>query len=51
MIAKRKPAEPGYGSISRKKDTVKVLTGRDKGKQGRVLFGGPGDGPKSWWST
>jgi large subunit ribosomal protein L24 len=35
-IAKRKPAEPVRIDI-KKEDTVKVITGRDKGKQGRVL--------------
>src|SRR5262245_23091253 len=35
-IAKRKPAEPVRIEI-KKEDTVKVLSGRDKGKTGRVL--------------
>ena len=35
-IAKRKPAEPVRIDI-KKEDTVKVISGRDKGKQGRVL--------------
>ena len=35
-IAKRKPAEPVRVEF-KKEDTVKVLTGRDKGKTGRVL--------------
>jgi large subunit ribosomal protein L24 len=35
-IAKRKPAEPVRVDI-KKEDTVKVITGRDKGKTGRVL--------------
>ena len=35
-IAKRKPAEPVRIEL-KKEDTVKVLTGRDKGKEGRVL--------------
>jgi large subunit ribosomal protein L24 len=35
-IAKRKPAEPVRIDI-KKEDTVKVITGRDKGKSGRVL--------------
>ena len=35
-IAKRKLAEPVRIDI-KKEDTVKVITGRDKGKQGRVL--------------
>lgn len=35
-IAKRKPAEPVRIEIKRE-DTVKVITGRDKGKTGRVL--------------
>ena len=35
-IAKRKPAEPVRIDI-KKEDTVKVLSGRDKGKTGRVL--------------
>jgi large subunit ribosomal protein L24 len=35
-IAKRKPAEPVRIDL-KKEDTVKVITGRDKGKQGRVL--------------
>lgn len=35
-IAKQKPAEPVRIDI-KKNDTVKVLTGRDKGKTGRVL--------------
>jgi large subunit ribosomal protein L24 len=35
-IAKRKPAEPVRIEI-KKNDTVKVLSGRDKGKSGRVL--------------
>ena len=35
-IAKRKPAEPVRIDI-KKEDTVKVIAGRDKGKQGRVL--------------
>jgi large subunit ribosomal protein L24 len=35
-IAKRKPAEPVRIDL-RKEDTVKVISGRDKGKSGRVL--------------
>ena len=35
-IAKRKPAEPVRIEL-KKEDTVKVITGRDKGKTGRVL--------------
>src|SRR3954447_13024688 len=35
-IAKRKPAEPVRIELKRE-DTVKVLSGRDKGKEGRVL--------------
>ena len=35
-IAKRKPAEPVRIDLKRD-DTVKVLSGRDKGKEGRVL--------------
>ncbi len=35
-IAKRKPAEPVRIDI-KKEDTVKVLSGRDRGKTGRVL--------------
>jgi large subunit ribosomal protein L24 len=35
-IAKRKPAEPVRIDF-RKEDTVKVISGRDKGKTGRVL--------------
>jgi len=35
-IAKRKPAEPVRIEI-KKEDTVKVISGRDKGKTGRVL--------------
>jgi large subunit ribosomal protein L24 len=35
-IAKRKPAEPVRVEL-KKEDTVKVISGRDKGKQGRVL--------------
>ena len=35
-IAKRKPAEPVRIDL-KKEDTVKVLSGRDKGKEGRVL--------------
>jgi large subunit ribosomal protein L24 len=35
-IAKKKPAEPVRVDIKRE-DTVKVLSGRDKGKTGRVL--------------
>jgi large subunit ribosomal protein L24 len=35
-IAKRKPAEPVRIEI-KKDDTVKVISGRDKGKEGRVL--------------
>ena len=35
-IAKRKPAEPVRVDI-KKEDTVKVISGRDKGKTGRVL--------------
>ena len=35
-IAKRKPAEPVRIEI-KKNDTVKVISGRDKGKSGRVL--------------
>ena len=35
-IAKRKPAEPVRIEI-KKEDTVKVLSGRDAGKTGRVL--------------
>jgi large subunit ribosomal protein L24 len=35
-IAKRKPAEPVRIDF-KKEDTVKVISGRDKGKTGRVL--------------
>jgi large subunit ribosomal protein L24 len=35
-LAKRKPAEPVRIDI-KKDDTVKVISGRDKGKTGRVL--------------
>ena len=35
-IARRKPAEPVRIDL-KKEDTVKVITGRDKGKEGRVL--------------
>jgi large subunit ribosomal protein L24 len=35
-IAKRKPAEPVRIDI-KKEDTVRVISGRDKGKEGRVL--------------
>jgi large subunit ribosomal protein L24 len=35
-LAKRKPAEPVRIDI-KKEDTVKVISGRDKGKTGRVL--------------
>src|SRR3954454_19343147 len=35
-IAKRKPAEPVRIELKRE-DTVKVISGRDKGKEGRVL--------------
>jgi large subunit ribosomal protein L24 len=35
-IAKKKPAEPVRIDIKRE-DTVKVISGRDKGKTGRVL--------------
>ncbi|MBZ5726184.1 MAG: 50S ribosomal protein L24 [Acidobacteriia bacterium] len=35
-IAKRKPAEPVRVDL-KKEDTVRVITGRDKGKTGRVL--------------
>ena len=35
-IAKRKPAEPVRIDL-RKEDTVKVISGRDKGKTGRVI--------------
>jgi large subunit ribosomal protein L24 len=35
-IAKKKPAEPVRIDI-RREDTVKVISGRDKGKTGRVL--------------
>jgi len=35
-IAKRKPAEPVRIEI-KKEDTVKVISGRDKGREGRVL--------------
>jgi len=35
-IAKRKPAEPVRIEL-KKEDTVKVISGRDKGKTGRVL--------------
>jgi large subunit ribosomal protein L24 len=35
-LAKRKPAEPVRMEL-KKDDTVKVLSGRDKGKTGRVL--------------
>jgi large subunit ribosomal protein L24 len=35
-IAKRKPAEPVRVDL-KKEDTVKVISGRDKGKTGRVL--------------
>jgi len=35
-IAKRRPAEPVRIDL-RKEDTVRVISGRDKGKEGRVL--------------
>ncbi len=35
-IAKKKPAEPVRVDL-KKEDTVRVITGRDKGKTGRVL--------------
>lgn len=35
-VAKRKPAEPVRSEL-KKEDTVKVISGRDKGKTGRVL--------------
>src|SRR5215475_3945332 len=35
-IAKRKPAEPVRVEL-KKEDTVRVISGRDKGKEGRVL--------------
>jgi large subunit ribosomal protein L24 len=35
-IAKRKPVEPVRIDL-KKEDTVRVLSGRDKGKEGRVL--------------
>ena len=35
-IAKRKPAEPVRIEL-KKEDTVRVISGRDKGKEGRVL--------------
>src|SRR5436190_7835220 len=35
-IAKRKPVEPVRIDI-KKEDTVRVISGRDKGKEGRVL--------------
>jgi large subunit ribosomal protein L24 len=35
-IAKRNPAEPVRIEI-KKEDTVKIIAGRDKGKEGRVL--------------
>jgi large subunit ribosomal protein L24 len=35
-LAKRKPAEPVRIDL-RKEDTVRVISGRDKGKEGRVL--------------
>jgi len=35
-IAKRKPAEPVRIDL-KKEDTVRVISGRDKGKEGRVL--------------
>jgi large subunit ribosomal protein L24 len=35
-IAKRKPAEPVRIDL-KKEDTVQVISGRDKGKKGRVL--------------
>ena len=35
-IAKRKPAEPVRIEL-KKEDTVKVISGRDKGREGRVL--------------
>ena len=42
-IAKRKPAEPVRIDL-RKEDTVKVISGRDKGKTGRVLDVNPRNG-------
>ena len=42
-IAKRKPAEPVRIDL-KKEDTVKVISGRDKGKTGRVLQVDRGDG-------
>jgi large subunit ribosomal protein L24 len=42
-IAKRKPAEPVRIQL-KKDDTVKVISGRDKGKTGRVLGVNPDTG-------
>ena len=49
-IAKRKLAEPVRIDL-KKEDTVKVITGRDKGKTGRVLCGEPRYAARCWWST
>ena len=35
----------------RRNDTVKVITGRDKGKEGRVLRVMPGTPARCWSST
>jgi large subunit ribosomal protein L24 len=42
-LARKKPAEPVRIEI-KKNDTVKVITGRDKGKSGRVLSVNPESG-------
>ena len=42
-VAKKKPAEPVRIDL-KKEDTVKVISGRDKGKTGRVLRRGPAAG-------
>ena len=49
-IAKRKPAEPVRIDL-KKEDTVKVISGRDKGKTGRVSAGEPRERARCWWST
>ena len=48
-VAKRKPAEPVRIEI-KKNDTVKVISGRDKGKTGRVLSVSE-DRDRLRWST
>ena len=49
-VRKRMEIAPTSAGIKRG-DQVRVMTGRDRGKIGRVLAVNPGSRGPSWWST